>query len=530
MRYTWSWESGSGGTFLKNGKAVNSFTQAEVNAGAISFKASPSPNHSLNVSVTDSHGASNGWTLPLFDVAALTPFGGSSQWFDGSPSDGITISYTFLQSVPSYYLGNANERNGFTPFSEAQKAVTREILNNISQFLKVSFVETVDVHQSQLTFASIVHEADTGAYAYFPKGKDASRFTTNGDIWFNVDYLYTPLTAGSFEAASLIHEIGHALGLPHPYPEGGSDDGDSPHYDVRHSVMSYNGFPDAEDAIAISGISPESYMMDDIARLRQLYGATPKNTSDSTYTFAQIGAKVLTLIDDGGHDAIDLRDAPYGISIDLSPGGLSTVWNNAAEDVAVDGNIGIAYDAVIEDAIGSPYDDYLFGNQAANVLAGGYGDDLLYPVTVPDDGIDYVFGGPGDDTIWLDSVDNVYLEGGDGQDKLHFAGAYLNLAEITPDPETPTSIEVVDLSDPQAQELTINAVAILDFGGGGASGNALQILGQSNDKVRIISGSYTKSIAHVNDDGIQLTLWHDAHNAQGDLLIQTGVQVDIVFP
>lgn len=109
------------------------------------------------------------------------------------------------------------------------------------------------------------------------------------------------------------------------------------------------------------------------------------------------------------------------------------------------------------------------------VLVGGYGNDLLYPVTTPPDGHDYVLGGPGDDILWLDAIDNLYFAGGDGRDSLHFCGAYLDLASESIDPQTPSSVEVIDLDDPQAQVVTLSAAVILDFSGGSAGGGALQI-------------------------------------------------------
>jgi Ca2+-binding RTX toxin-like protein len=85
-------------------------------------------------------------------------------------------------------------------------------------------------------------------------------------------------------------------------------------------------------------------------------------------------------------------------------------------------NIGIAFGAVIENAIGGWGDDKIVGNAVANRLEGGLGDDRIFGGTGGDtilggDENDHLYGEDGDDNLDGD-VGNDNLDGGAGDDKL----------------------------------------------------------------------------------------------------------------
>jgi Ca2+-binding RTX toxin-like protein len=73
----------------------------------------------------------------------------------------------------------------------------------------------------------------------------------------------------------------------------------------------------------------------------------------------------------------------------------------------------------IEGLVGSVYNDYLYGNNAANVLYGGFDNDWLDGLL----GADSLYGGDGDDFIVFDSADTLAnVLGGAGTDTLVFNG------------------------------------------------------------------------------------------------------------
>ena len=112
----------------------------------------------------------------------------------------------------------------------------------------------------------------------------------------------------------------------------------------------------------------------------------------------------LTLYDTGGTDTLDVRTDRDDQRIDLRPEGISDVYG-------LIGNLVIARDVLIENAIAGRGNDVVIGNSAANRLEGRAGNDILHGLVGDDtlngnDGDDTLDGGPGADT----------LDGGAGSD------------------------------------------------------------------------------------------------------------------
>ena len=124
----------------------------------------------------------------------------------------------------------------------------------------------------------------------------------------------------------------------------------------------------------------------------------------------------LTLYDTGGNDTLDLRTDREDQRIDLRPEGISDVYG-------LIGNLVIARDVLIENAIAGYGNDIVIGNAAANRLEGRTGDDFLRGLG----GNDTLNGGDGDDT--LDGGPGAdMLDGGPGTDTASYqnsAGAVL---------------------------------------------------------------------------------------------------------
>ena len=100
------------------------------------------------------------------------------------------------------------------------------------------------------------------------------------------------------------------------------------------------------------------------------------------------GPAALTLYDTGGTDMLDLRTDRDDQRIDLRPEGISDVYG-------LTGNLVIAQDVMIENAIAGFGNDVVIGNSAANRLEGRAGDDILEGGA----DADTLDGGPGNDTV-----------------------------------------------------------------------------------------------------------------------------------
>jgi serralysin len=401
-----------------------------------------------------------------------------------------------------------NEYFGFGAFSEGQKAAAREAMQYWDDVVAISFRET-PVGEADINFGNVMNRPGTQAYARLPGASVSSNPEVNaqaynivGDVWV------TGTTASNFQLDeglyglnTLVHEIGHGLGLSHPgnynFAPGFTvnyANGAEYAQDIRnYTIMSYwnpreVGIQDHDylrGTIAY-GATP---MVHDILAIQQMYGADmTTRTGDTTYgfnsnagrdafDFVKTPAPVMAIWDAGGIDTLDASGYGTNQIIDLRPGHLSSIGGvtqaNAPslEQVnatrAADGyaplsqanydirmgalaadpnagrlvdNVGIAYGATIENAIGGSGADLIQGNSADNHLKGNAGNDDLYG----DGGVDILDGGAGADT----------LRGSDGVDMLiGGAGADRFVAEVASDPI-------------HMKKLTVSADVILDFAAG----------------------------------------------------------------
>ncbi|UYN99845.1 MAG: M10 family metallopeptidase C-terminal domain-containing protein [Devosia sp.] len=367
----------------------------------------------------------------------------SGRAWDGS------ITYAFPLSSVSYdYTGEPDDNFGiFTPEMEAAArfALDKSFGTAANDGFSVEGFTGLGVSEGSANTSNLrfAQTDDSGtAHAYYP-----STLERGGDVWFGRNYDYTKPQAGDYAWLTMIHEIGHALGLKHTHEVSGdfpnlSFDKNS----MEFSVMSYRSYIGASDG---SGYVNEQYgfaqtfMMLDIAALQAMYGADySTNAGNTVYKWnpgsgdTLVNGKVgidaggnrifATIWDGGGNDTYDLTAYSSDLSLDLNAGGFSKF--GAAQLAYLGGgpNGGFARGnifnallfegdlrSLIENAKGGSGDDSITGNQVANKLYGNGGADDLSGLA----GNDKLYGNSGNDTLDGGSG-NDWLYGGSGADAL----------------------------------------------------------------------------------------------------------------
>ena len=198
----------------------------------------------------------------------------------------------------------------------------------------------------------------SAAWAYYP-GQDNSPY--GGDAWFNKSDYNDPVV-GYYAYYTFLHEIGHTLGLEHPHENNDNDVMSLSVDALKYSIMSYRDYVgDDIDGVG-ENFFPTTPMLYDVLALQALYGANWNYRSgNDTYSWAP-GAKVYeTIWDGGGIDTLSAANQTRDVELHLTSGVFSKIGSPMWDEHAwVRDNLVIAFNATIENATGSNYDDYYF--------------------------------------------------------------------------------------------------------------------------------------------------------------------------
>lgn len=390
----------------------------------------------------------NSVPVTLFDPAVIGDaryLAHGSKWGDVLGT-GVTLTYSFPAlgaSREDPYAGRFfNEWDEFSPLFVQERAAVRSALSGWSSVTNITFLQVPDnattVGEIRFGVTTVINPK-FAAHAYVPDSDPSA-----GDVWFNGDSFNTdgPPTVprDSYDFGTILHEIGHALGLKHPFksPNRIPDSLDN----LFFTQMSYTASPWQPKNDAVANFFPTTPMYYDILAMQAIYGRNlSHNAGNTSYTFNGNRTYFQTIDDAGGIDKI-VYNGSTGCIISLTIKTFSSVGKaiSFGDGTAFSSyTVCIGPNTVIENATGGSGSDVLKGNVANNILAGKSGDDNLFGLL----GNDALVGGRGNDTM-SGGLGFDRLTGGAGRDML-FGGGQADIFDFNAIGETGKSAATRDI-------------------------------------------------------------------------------------
>ena len=353
-----------------------------------------------------------------------------------------TVTYTFNKYIPQvYYKYGDKYTDGWRPFTLHEQALVRKIFRDIEKFTNLKFKEVPS--NGDIRFNHVNMDDNRDGFAKTPYNTELG-----GDIWISNFIPKDGDAPGTGRYYTLLHEIGHALGLKHSftgYPV-------LPPYkdDSNHTVMSYTFIGDKvlepnhdksdlyHDFAFYRYALPKGYEVYDIEALQSLYGVNQSgaNIGNTVYKLSSLydDKDHAVIWDTSGIDLIDLSHTNYPDYIDLRDGYLSSVDVHSltvqmeqavkhfidkgyiedsarawAKQIFIDSsnhdriytglnNLSIAKGTIIENIITGSANDVVVDNEYNNIIILGDGDDRVY---IRGGGFDQINGGDGFDSLYF---------------------------------------------------------------------------------------------------------------------------------
>ena len=315
-----------------------------------------------------------------------------------------TITYTFLDEGDGLISIYNNPRYGFSAgyglaaFTEDQEAAARIAVGLWDDLIAPSFRE-IEGRGADIQFANSWDPAQ--AYAYFPNEKGGYKYlgdvfisdprtyySEDGQLLHRGNFTNGDLSIGGYGQTTIIHELGHSLGLSHPGRYNGSgattyaQQAEYAQDSEQYSIMSY--WDESETGARVVNwntltysflgrwANPQTPMLHDILTVQAKYGADlTTRTEDTTYGFNSTADRevfdfavndqpFLAIYDAGGVDTLDFSGFEASVVINLNDGEFSSAGqgNVTVNDIvsgldSIDEAIAVAYSE-----LGPRFQDY----------------------------------------------------------------------------------------------------------------------------------------------------------------------------
>jgi len=371
------------------------------------------------------------------------------------------IKYSFPDTKPTYDHLSISE---WQPATHQMKEAVQNILANLDSILDVSFSETMDPLQTNVITVGLSNQPTTAGTAFFPN----NYYNIGMDVIISSEFSMPQFVSEkitNYDYEVLVHELGHALGLKHPFEAVGTSTTIlSPFEDnTSNTAMSYSDNPITFDG----GLRSLDWMA-----LTKFYGVNPAyNAGDDTYYFSS--SMGTFVIDGAGIDTISAVDALTDVIIDLRPGGHSYLGKKS-NYITEANQLTISHGSEIENVETGIGNDIVIATNADNVISTGAGADSI-------------FAGDGADTI----------NSGSGSDKIDLS-------------EASQAQDVIKLDVSHSEDLSVDTIYSFVQGISGDIFDVTSILGPNAKLFPLVAvgnvpiGNFSMGILRITGDGIKL--------------------------
>jgi len=389
-------------------------------------------------------------TSSYFSWASATAgddFSYQAKWGDATAGNGAVVHVYFEETSNWTDL----EKGAFTAAMDLWSAIAN-----------IKFVAS-DVEEADVGIVRGDDGTASGGVNFLDKGVVGTKTLGQaefGTVWIDTSQEgFGPIdakfsTAAGYVWMTMVHELGHVLGLGHGGTYDAAQGTTTPQHDAYDSrvwtLMSYIDGGDPaypQSALPFGAVDwgvqgnilsgfydgvPTTWMPLDIVAAQRLYGAATNSPLTSGgqvfgfhsniagdihnfFDFTVNKQPVITIWDGGAHNTLDVSGYADAADISLEAGSFSSVGG-------LTNNIAIAFGTRVESAIGGTGNDTIHGNDLSDVLMGGGGRDVI----VGGAGNDHIYGNVLTGTAGIvDGNDNIdvgagmnYANGNAGDDTI----------------------------------------------------------------------------------------------------------------